>query len=68
MDEEKSSSSTLQKRRSVILFRIFPDTMRTFAKDTTLSEQAGARHGMCELTHGMAGEGHGHGMLCVNPP
>jgi hypothetical protein len=23
---------------------------------------------MCELTHGMAKEGHGHGMLCVNPP
>jgi len=23
---------------------------------------------MCELTHGMAGERHGHGMLCVNPP
>jgi hypothetical protein len=29
---------------------------------------AGARHGMYELTHGMAGERHGHGMLCVNPP
>jgi hypothetical protein len=25
-------------------------------------------HSMCELTHGMAGERHGHGMLCVNPP
>jgi len=23
---------------------------------------------MRELTHGMAGERHGHGMLCVNPP
>jgi hypothetical protein len=23
---------------------------------------------MCELRHGMAGERHGHGMLCVNPP
>jgi hypothetical protein len=23
---------------------------------------AGARHGMCELTHGMAGEQHGNGM------
>jgi len=22
----------------------------------------------CELTHGMAGERHGRGMLCVNPP
>ena len=27
---------------------------------------AGARHGMCELTHGMAGERHGHGVLCAN--
>jgi hypothetical protein len=24
--------------------------------------------GVCELTYGMAGELHGHGMLCVNPP
>jgi hypothetical protein len=23
---------------------------------------------MCELTNGMAGERHGRGMLCVNPP
>ena len=30
--------------------------------------RVGARHGMCELTHGMAGERHGHGMLCVNRP
>ena len=30
--------------------------------------RAGARHGMCELTHGMAGERHGRGMLCVNRP
>jgi hypothetical protein len=30
--------------------------------------RAGARHGMCELTYGMAGEGHGRGMLCVNRP
>jgi hypothetical protein len=30
--------------------------------------RAGARHGMCELTHGMAGERYGRGMLCVNPP
>jgi len=27
---------------------------------------AGMRRGMCELTHGVAGEQHGHGMLCVN--
>ena len=47
--------------------RIFPATIRTFTKDTALSEKgrAGPRHGMCELTHGMAGEQHGHGMLCV---
>ena len=30
--------------------------------------RAGERHDMCELTHVMAGERHGHGMLCVNPP
>jgi len=30
--------------------------------------RAGARHGMCELTHGMAGEWHGHGMLFANRP
>ena len=29
---------------------------------------AWARHGMCELTHGMAGGLHGRGMLCVNRP
>ena len=23
---------------------------------------------MCELTHGMAGERHGHGRLCLNRP
>ena len=30
--------------------------------------RAGARHSVCELTHGMAGERHGRGMLCVNGP
>ena len=25
-------------------------------------------HGLCELTHGVAGERHGRGMLCVNRP
>jgi len=30
---------------------------------------AGVRHGMCELTrHGIAGEQHGHGMVCMNRP
>ena len=38
MDEEKSGSSTLQKRRRYPV-RIFPATMRTFTKDTALSEQ-----------------------------
>ena len=43
--------------------RIYPATMRTFTKDTALSEEGrGARHGMCELTHGMAGERQGRGM------
>ena len=30
--------------------------------------RAGARHGMCELTHGMAGARHGYVMLCVDRP
>jgi hypothetical protein len=62
-DEEKSGSSTLQKRRSVktagLAVRIFPATVRTFMKDTALSEHgrgtarhgrgtAWARHAMCE--------------------
>ena len=42
--------------------RIFPATMRTFTKDTHCPSRAGARLGMCELTHGMAGERHGRGM------
>jgi len=28
----------------------------------TVGAGAGARHGMCELTHGMVGERHGRGM------
>ena len=60
MDEEKSGSSTLQKKTicySVgLAVRIFPATMRTFTKDTALWEsRAGARHGL-------AGERHGRGM------
>jgi hypothetical protein len=27
----------------------------------------GARHSMCELTHGVAGERHGRGILCESP-
>jgi hypothetical protein len=34
----------------------------------TVAAGQGARQGMCELTHGMAWERHGHGMLCVNRP
>jgi hypothetical protein len=26
------------------------------------------RHGMCELAFNVAGERHGNGMVCVNPP
>jgi hypothetical protein len=29
---------------------------------------AGERHGMCELALNVAGERHGNGMVCVNPP
>ena len=52
--------------------RIFPATMRTFTKDTALSEQGrgaawhvwiNARHG-----RGTAWKRHGRGMLYVNPP
>ena len=43
MDEEKSGSSTLQKNTIGytvgLAVRIFPATMRTFTKDTELSEQ-----------------------------
>jgi hypothetical protein len=52
--------------------RLLPATMRTFTKDTELSEQGRGAAWRCELTHGMAGgtvwARHGHGMLCVNPP
>jgi hypothetical protein len=29
---------------------------------------AGERQGMCELAFNVAGERHGNGMVCVNPP
>jgi len=60
----KCGIGTLPKRRSVKLglaVRIFPAATRT-SKDTALLEQGrgmawhvwiNARHGMCELTHGM---------------
>jgi len=34
----------------------------------TVGAGQGVRHGMCELTNGMAGERHGRGMLCVSRP
>ena len=47
MDEEKSGSSTLQKRRCYLV-RIFPATMRTFTKDTAMSGQgSGAAWHVC---------------------
>ena len=45
--------------------RIFLATMRTFAKDTALSEQS---RGVCELTHGMAGERHAMCESAFNVP
>jgi len=43
MDEEKSGNSTLQKKTISYTVgpavRIFPATMRTFTKDTVLSEE-----------------------------
>ena len=62
----KSGSNTLQKGRSVKLldqqfgcFRL----PRGLSRRTRHSRsRAGAWHGVCELTHGMAGERHGRGM------
>ena len=68
IDKEKSGSSTLQKRWSVTQFRYFwlpcGPSRRTWHRQS----RARARHGMCEVTHSMAGERHGRGMLCVNRP
>ena len=66
MDEEKSGSSTLQKRRSVIQFGYFRLPYGLSRRTRHYWIRARARHGMCELTHGMAGEWHGRGILCVN--
>ena len=72
MDEEKSGSSTLQKRRSDTLldqkFGYFRLPCGHSRRTRHCRIRAGARHGMCELTHGMAGERHGREMLCVNRP
>jgi nucleoid DNA-binding protein len=68
----KSGSSTLQKGQSVKLsdwqFGDFRLTRRLSRRTRHCWNRAGERHGMCELTHDMVGERHGHGMLCVNPP
>jgi hypothetical protein len=68
----ESGSSTLQKRRSVKLldqqFGYFRPPRGLSRRTRHCRSRAGARHGMCELTHGMIGEWHGHGMLCVNWP
>jgi hypothetical protein len=68
----KSGSSTLQKGRSVKLldwqFGYFRLPRGLSRSTRTVGTGQGRGHGMCELTHGMAGERHGHGMLCVNPP
>jgi len=68
----KSGSNTLQKGRFVKLLDLQFGCFRLprgLSRRTWHSRsRAEARHGVCELRHGMAGEGHGHGMLCVNPP
>jgi hypothetical protein len=72
MDEEKSASSTLQKRHP---FKLLDLQFGYFWLKCGLSQRtqhyqsrAGVRHGTCELTHGMARERHGRGMLHVNRP
>jgi len=62
----KSGSSTLQKGQSVKLLHYqfgYFRLPRGFSRRTRHCwNRAGARHGMCELTHGMAGKQHGRGM------
>jgi hypothetical protein len=62
----KSGSNTLQKRRPVKLldqqFEYFRLARGLSRRTRHCRSRAGARHGMCELTHGMAGERHGRGM------
>ena len=68
----KSGSSTLQKRRSGKLldqqFGYFRLPRGLSRRTRHCRSRAGAQHGICELTNGMAGERHGHSMLCVNRP
>jgi hypothetical protein len=62
----KSGISTLQKRRSVKLldkqFGYFRLPRGLSRRTWHCWSRAGERHGMCELTHGMEGERHGHCM------
>jgi hypothetical protein len=37
-------------------------------KEQHCRRMAGERHGMCESVFKTAGEQHGNGMVCVNPP
>jgi len=69
MDEEKSGSSTLQKKKAIcytvgLAVRIFPATMRTFTKDTALSEQGwdAAWHVWINARHGRGTEWARHAM------
>ena len=68
----KSGSNTAQKGRSVKLldqqFGYFRLPRGLSRRARHCRSRARARHGMSKLTHGMAGEWHGRGMLCVNPP
>jgi len=68
----KSGISSLQKRRSVKLldqqFGYFRLQRGLSRRTRHCRSRAGERHVNCELTHGMAGERQGRGMLCVNPP
>jgi hypothetical protein len=70
----KSSSSTLQKRRSVKLldwqFGYFRLPRELSRRTQHCRSRTGARHGMCGLTawhgRGTAWARHGHDMLCEN--
>ena len=53
-----------KKGRSVKLFGYFRLPCGLSRRTRYCRSRAGAGHGMCELTHGMAGKGQGRGMLC----
>jgi len=68
----KSGSNTLRKGQFVKLldyqFGYFWLPCGLSQRIQHCRRRVGAQHGMCELTHGMAGEWHGHSMLGVNLP